>query len=655
MTPHNECYAFGPYRLDLSRRVLSSNGDTISLTPKATEILIKLVVNAGQLLEKDQLLKELWPETFVEESNLSQNIFTLRKALGDDRSEPRYIETVAKRGYRFVGNVKVVNPGTSYFQPVIADASNVIAVLPLVNRTDALDLEHLAEGLTDNLINGLSRVPKLRVMSKSALSRYKSKDADPREVGRQLGVNAVLVGNINSQPSGLSIAAELVDVGTGWQLWGEVVDSDAKDPRQTKEEITKKLLASLTLKLSNEAERKSTARYTENAEAYQAYLEGRQHWSKFTRAGIETAILHFRRAIEIDPKYVLAYVAITDCYLRLTTNYLPPEDQMSEASETDISERVKLRFEWDWKAAERELHRAVDVRIEYPAAHQWFFAYWTCKQLYKESLVSSGQSTQPQLQPTRAELPEGIPGQIASLELTPSEQVQVLCAIVREQIHIGNYEAGRRILQPWWTVGDRPKLTGLDQYTRADLLLTTGDLAGFLACTVHLRRGQIHAEELLNGSVALYEQMSLNRGVVEGRIALASCYQRQGMFDIARTTLIRVLEELPDENRNRDLRAFILMRLGALERQAGYPKDALRILIQATEVAEICGPWLTARCYLELASTYKDLALSEENEPQAELSRDVYLRALHQCTAVGHHRYVAELKHGTTEVKPKIL
>ena len=107
--PHSNhhSYEFGPYRLSVAQRVLTRDGEIISLTPKATEILVRLVVNAGQLLEKDDLLKEVWPDTFVEEANLTQNIFTLRRALGDERAGPRYIETVSRRGYRFVADVRV--------------------------------------------------------------------------------------------------------------------------------------------------------------------------------------------------------------------------------------------------------------------------------------------------------------------------------------------------------------------------------------------------------------------------------------------------------------------------------------------------------------------------------------------------------------------
>lgn len=224
------------------------------------------------------------------------------------------------------------------------------------------------------------------------------------------------------------------------------------------------------------------------------------------------------------------------------------------------------------------------------------------------------------------ELLQATPAQIASLELTSAEQLQVLYAIVREQVDVGNYEAGRRLLQPWWTFGDRPNLQGLSPQAAADLLFTTGVLANFLASTVHLARGQIHAEELLNGSVALYDQLSLDRGVTEGRIALAFCYHRQGLFDMARKTLKGVLDDFSEENRNRDLRAFTLMRLGCLEGSAGRLKDALPLLIQATEVAESCGPWITPRCYLELAGTYRKLALSEGEQHYVHHARQLHFR-----------------------------
>src|ERR1051325_5043377 len=134
MIQNNLSYEFGPYRLDPNERLLTRAGDTISLTPKATEILLLLVVNAGQLVEKDELLQQVWPDTFVEESNLSQNIFYLRKALGDDRVGPRYIETVTRRGYRFIATVRVVEAEENHgANGAHVNSRPVVAVLPFTN------------------------------------------------------------------------------------------------------------------------------------------------------------------------------------------------------------------------------------------------------------------------------------------------------------------------------------------------------------------------------------------------------------------------------------------------------------------------------------------------------------------------------------------
>ena len=653
--PHQNglCYEFGPYRLDLSKRLLRRDGEIIALAPKATDILVLLVGSAGRLLEREELLKEVWPDTFVEESNLTQNVFILRRALGDERAEPKYIETVTRRGYRFIATVRAVESEDNSEAEVLAAAATdlgsrlIVAVLPFLNATNDEALEYLADGLTDNLINNLSRVSKLRVMSRSAVFRHKQKEVDPQLLGRELGATAVLLGKINSRAAGIAISVELVNAATGWLLWGESFDCESKDILEIQDTITRQLLASLKLQLSGEDEKHVTARYTENAEAYQSYLEGRYHWSRYTRKGIERAIGHFRRAIELDPNYALAYAGIVDCYLRLATNYLPPEDDVPiiDASQTqcEVSDsRVKLRFEWDWKGAERELRRANELKTNYPSAHQWYAAYRTSKHLYEESCISEHSSIQSKRRTETRLSRQALPRQIAALELTPGEQIQIYCTVVREQIDAGNYEAACRILRSWWSFGDWPKFEGLNQQSCADLLFTAGELAGWMASTVQLPRGQKHAEELLNGSIALFEQLGIRRRAAEGRIELALCYYREGLFDIGRSTLIRVLDELSDENW--ELRSLALIRLASLERHAGRLKDALARLMEAKALVELAGPWATARCHLELASIYKDLANSEGVLHYFDYAKHFYLKALHELEAVGHHRYVAAVE-----------
>jgi TolB-like protein/Tfp pilus assembly protein PilF len=655
--PHNQNlnYEFGPYRLNVALLRLTREGERISLTPKAAEILALLITNAGQLVEKDFLLKEIWPNTFVEESNLAQNIFLLRKALGDEREGPKYIETVTRRGYRFIASVKVYPADDSDGETAESEAQDgdpvpqrtVIAVLPFVNATGDPDVEYLSEGLTDGVINNLSRVSQLRVMSRSAVFRRRKDVFDPQVVGRELGAKAVLVGQLSARPVGIAISVELVEVSTGWQLWGETFDCVLKDILEIQDAITRQLLVNLKLKLTGEEEKRITARYTENGEAYQAYLEGRYHWSRYTRTGIEKAIGHFRRAIELDPNYALAYAAIVDCYLRLATNYLPPEGNIygsviEESHESErnagdqCQEQIKLRFKWDWKGIERELRRANDLKTNYPSIHQWYFAYRMTKHLYSEHFAGKQRLTSRSLDPDSR-----LTFQIPSIEPTPAEKVQILCSIARDQMAIGNYEAARLILGPWSIPGKWPRLDALNGYAAADLLFTTGSLLGLIAGSEQMIHGHRHAEALLNGSVALFEQLGVKSRSVEARIELARCYYRQGLLDIAGETLLSAISELPADEL--ELKTLALVNLGVIDRDSGRLEDSLIKLREAASL-ELAGNLVTGRCNIDLATTLKDLAFAEQEDGYVLEAKLYFLKALYESEALGHHRNVASVE-----------
>ena len=653
--PHNPVYEFGPFQLDLNNRVLTRAGEVISLTPKATDLLTLLVTNAGQLVEKDELLKKIWQNTFIEESNLTQNVFTLRKALGDHRSDSRYIETVPRRGYRFVATVRNENVGKNQKQTSKVTSTpstsqrHVIAILPFVNQTGNPDLEYLADSITGNLINNLSRSSKLHVMSHSATSVFKTNAGLSRNALEELGTTLMVFGKLSPRRLGIAIGVELVDVSTGWQLWGESFDTERNDLLEITDNITGQLFKALDLTSTNGNEKRVSARYTENTKAYESYIEGRHHWSKFTRESIEKAICHFRQAIETDPNYALAYAGIVDCFLRLATNYLPSVDTVYTTEippchivnpypSNELNSRVKLRFDWDCKCIERELRRANELKTVYFCGHQWYAAYSTARDLYKESCAVN-RLENPSTEAVNRGYSLSPPTQIAFLKLTADEEVQVYCAIAREQIDIGNYKAACRILRPWWSFGVWPKLNGLNQQSCADILLTVGELAGFVASTKQLPRGQKHSEELLNGSVALFEQLGCRRLAAEGRIELAHCYCRQGLFDVGRTTLTRVLDDLQGDCW--ELQSLALLRLATIERQAGKLKEALTKLREAAAVAKLCGPWATGRCQLELASTYRELAVADHLVNYIDEATSCYVRALFEFDAIGNHRLSA--------------
>ena len=420
--PHsnNFCYEFGNHILDVAERVLTRDGQPIPLTPKATDVLVILLQNAGQLVEKDELINEVWPDAFVEEANLTQNIFLLRRTLQDDGNGPKLIETVARRGYRFVAPVKKVIRSAAIEDVAVTAtpirATPILAVLPFTNATGNIELQYLAEGIPESLINSLSGLSQLRVISRSTAFRYKNREVDPQSAGQKLGADVLLIGKISGHEAALTVAVELVRVDNGWQLWGQAFGVDSENIFETQDQITRQISRTLNLPLTREDEKRVAKRYTENAAAYQAYLEGRYHWSQYTRAGIEKAICHFGRAIDLDANYALAYSGIVDCYLRLATNYLPPEDGLPLVDDVEypaapleietpgpaatleggpqessaVHEKVKLRHEWDWKGAERELRRANELKTDYPAAHQWHAAYRFSKQLFEEA---SGHNT----------------------------------------------------------------------------------------------------------------------------------------------------------------------------------------------------------------------------------------------------------------------
>jgi TolB-like protein len=643
--------------MNVDQRVLTHGADVISLTPKATDILLFLLRNAGTLVGKEDLMKEVWPDSFVEEANLTQNIFRLRRALGDDRSGTRYIETVARRGYRFVSSVKLVRAsvreGISEGQkPDGKTASSpILAVLPFLNSTGDDRFEYLADGVCENIINSLSQISKLRVMSRSAVFRYKGKEVDPKVINENLGVDAMLLGKIISPPSGLMIKAELVDAATGWHLWGENFDCELKDILEIQDEIARQVSTALRLRLTGDEERRITTRYTENPQAYQAYIEGRFHWSRYTQEGIEKAIGHFGNAIELDPNYALAYAGIVDCYLRLTTNYLPPliDDNLGEESSESLGEtpeagepereasqlpdaKVKLRHEWDWKGAERELRRANELKADYPAAHQWHAAYLFARNLYKTSTSESGLGEDHRSAGSHQDLPARIPfGQLA-----PNEAVQVFCAIARDQIDVGNYEAACLVLKRWWALGSWPKLNGLDSKSCADLLFTIGEVTGFVASAEQLPLGQKNAEFLLGGSIALFEQLGSLVRAAEGRIELALCYYRQGNFDLGRSTFLTVLDALSQSDS--EIRCLALIRLASLERHAGRLQDALTRLTEAQSIMRSLGPWVTGRHHLELASTYKELAISKGDASLFVDALDHFRESLYEFEAIGNLR-----------------
>lgn len=263
-----------------------------------------------------------------------------------------------------------------------------IAVLPLVNASGDPNMEYLSDGISESLINSLSRVSALRVMARNTVFRYKGRETDPQTVGRELGVDAVLTGRVVQRGDTLIVQSDLVSVADGSQLWGEQFNRKASDILVLQDDISREIAEKLRLPLSNEEQQQLTKRYTEDVEAYQLYLKGSYFWEKQLPADAQKGIDYFQQAIARDPKYALAYSGLAAAYVTLPlTGDIAPGDAFQKArvavtraleidptlGEAHASAAgVKFWDDWDWEGAERELKRALELSPNYSGAHRFY-------------------------------------------------------------------------------------------------------------------------------------------------------------------------------------------------------------------------------------------------------------------------------------------
>jgi TolB-like protein/Flp pilus assembly protein TadD len=405
---------FGTFELDVRAGELKKRGRKIRLQEQPLQILLMLLERSGDVVLREEIRKRLWPnDTFVQFApSINAAIQRLREALGDSADEPRYVETVARRGYRLRekitanGNEKERRAGetdSARSSSLMSAASigrggtlNSIAVLPFANASRDPDGDYLSEGITENIINSLSKIAGLRVKPRSTVFRYKRKCIDPQAIGRELKVGVVLVGRVTQRDGALVVSTELVDVGQGSQLWGERYNRNLTDLYEVEEEIARKISESLRVKLSGEEKERLTKRFTENSEAYQFYLRGRYCWTRRTPEDIRKGYRYFQQAIEKDAGYALAYSGLADCYSHLCgLGVMAPKEAWARAKaaaaaavalDSELAEAhtsmafVRAYADWDWENSDREFQQALKLDARY-----WVAPYW-----YAMTLVARG-------------------------------------------------------------------------------------------------------------------------------------------------------------------------------------------------------------------------------------------------------------------------
>jgi len=295
--------------------------------------------------------------------------------------------------------------GRVYFGGV-SERIDSIAVLPFANASGDPGMEYLSDGITESLINSLSQLPHLKVMSRNSVFRYRGKEMDAQAAGHQLGVRGVLTGRIVQRGGDLWVSTELVDAHDNSHLWGEQYNRKLADLLSVQQEIVQQITDKLKLRLNGEEQTRLTKRYTENIEAYQLYLKGRYYWNRRPR-GLLDGIKYFEQAIEKDPNYALAYSGLADCYGALATwegGTISPAEVMPKANaaalkavefDETLAEAhaslgyIRLHYDWNWPEAEKQFKRAIELNPRYATAHHWYSHYLMTMGQTEASLVES--------------------------------------------------------------------------------------------------------------------------------------------------------------------------------------------------------------------------------------------------------------------------
>jgi serine/threonine protein kinase/Tfp pilus assembly protein PilF len=280
-------------------------------------------------------------------------------------------------------------------------AIDSLAILPFTNTSDEPNADYLSDGITESLINQLSRSRNLKVMSRNSVFQFKNKQVDARDVAEKLNVKAVLTGRVTQNNDDLQVNIELIDARDNSQIWGERYNRRISDLLTVEKEIAEQISESLQLALNSEEKRRLTKQNTENADAYQLYLRGRYHWNKRTPEAMNRGIEYFKQALEKDPQYALAYAGLADCYALLGEYGKLPVKESAPLAKSAAEKAITIdnslaeahtslaavhEYEWNWAEAEKQYRLAIEMNPNYATAHHWYGVYLSSMGRFDEGL-----------------------------------------------------------------------------------------------------------------------------------------------------------------------------------------------------------------------------------------------------------------------------
>lgn len=447
---------FGVFEIDLHDGELLKNGLKVRLQEQPFQILAMLLSRPGKVVTREELRRTLWPaDTFVDfDAGLNTIIKRLRDTLDDPADRPRYIETVPRKGYRFIGSVEgnsspdgapspfkgpskreslVFRPsitvllilsgvaavfamGVWYYSHSVQGHSEThaasLAVLPFENLSGNLGEEYFVDGMTDELITSLAKVSSLRVISRTSVMRYKGTREPLRQIAREPGVDAIVEGSVVRSGNQLRVTAQLIDARTDRHIWADSYAQELGNVVSLQNQIAAAITGQIRAKLTPE-ERQQLARASPvNPEAHEAYLKGRYFWNRRTEKDLAKAIQYFEDAIQKDPNYAPAYAGMADAHMILGSFVLNarrpdevfPKAEIEARKALELDETlaeahgvlgsIRTLYDWDRQATEREYKRALELNPSYAVGHQWYGLYLSQIGLHDEAIAETRRALQ---------------------------------------------------------------------------------------------------------------------------------------------------------------------------------------------------------------------------------------------------------------------
>jgi TolB-like protein/Tfp pilus assembly protein PilF len=399
--PRSCVLRFGPFEFEAQNGVLHKAGKRVQLQPQPAKILALLVSRPAQVITREELQEEVWGQrTFVDfEHSLNFSVRQIRAALHDNAGRPRFIETLPRRGYRFIAAVEHVLPNA-------ADTIRSLAVLPLENLSQEPEQEYFADGTTDELITELAKIGALRVISRTSVQQYKRARKPLSQIARKLNVDAVVEGTVTRSGNRVRITAQLIDARREQHLWAESYERDLGDALRLQVEVAQAIANQVHVRLTEEEQSRLRSVRRIDPAAYECYLRGRYFWNKRTEENLVKAKEYFEQAIEKEPDYALAYSGLADTYFYrgYTFGRMVPKDAMPKAkavalqaleldgmlaeSHTSLA-MVRFFFDWDWSGAEAEFKTALKLNPNYATAHHAYAALLAATGQKPEAIAAS--------------------------------------------------------------------------------------------------------------------------------------------------------------------------------------------------------------------------------------------------------------------------